>query len=142
MAVYSKAQMLTAYYERMAQSIADNGPCPKIKEFRFGNGYIDESVDPPELLPIPAGMSILPGEFFTGVPEVQSSGGRVIVKCQLPPGGVTSPKKYSLTTLHDADGTILAVMQDLPDWITPTDEHVTYGYLDFPHLSEDPPTVI
>lgn len=139
---YSKAQMLTAYYERQAQSVADNGPCPKIKEFRFGHGFIDES-DPnnPVLLPIPPDINTLPGEFFVGTPEVESSGGRVIVKCEMTAGSVTEPKRYSLTSLHDADGTMLAIMQDLPDWITPTDEHVAYGYLDFPHLSENPPTV-
>ncbi|MBE0507906.1 MAG: hypothetical protein IBX50_14540 [Marinospirillum sp.] len=142
MATYSAAKMLTAYYERTAQSVASNGNCPRIVEFRFGHGYVDETTDPPTLLPIPSDLNTVPGEFYTGIPEVESSGGRVIVKCTLPPGGVTVPHKYSITTLHDDDGTILAAMQDLPDWITPTDEHVAYGYLDYPHLSENPPAAI
>ena len=143
--VYSAAKMLTAYYERNAQSLAGNDvSCPKIATFKFGHDdtLIDESTTIPTLLPIPPSFDLLEGEFFTGTAEVSTSGGRVIVKCHLPAGSLAVPHKYSITTLHDTDGTMLAVMHGLPDWITPTDEHITYGYLDFPHLSDDPPTAI
>lgn len=143
--VYSAAKMLTAYYERNAQSLAGNGvSCPKIATFKFGHddSFVDESTPIPTLLPIPSSFNFLEGEFFSGEAEVQTSGGRVIVKCHLPAGIVAQPYKYSITTLHDTDGTMLAVMHDLPDWITPTDEHITYGYLDFPHIADDPPTAI
>lgn len=142
--VYSAAKMLTAYYEKNAQALVGNGGCPRVFSFKFGHdeSLIDESTPIPTLLPIPHDFDFLEGEFFSGEVEAQASGGRVIVKCKLDAGILAEPKKYSLTTLHDTDGTILAVMHDLPDWVTPTDEHTTYGYLDFPHISDDPPTAL
>lgn len=142
---YKRSTLLTKFYDRIAGALSGTEPCTRIAEFRFGYGFIDEAnpdpaTDLPALLPVPSDLAALPGEFFVGTPQMQKSDGRVLVRCHFPTGSVTEPKKYNLTGLYDQQGNLLAVMQDLPDWLTPSDEHTTYGYLDFPHLGETPPT--
>lgn len=142
---YKRSTLLTAFYDRIAGALSGTEPCVKIAEFRFGHGFVDEAtLDPetglPTLLPIPSDLSALPGEFFTGIPQMQKSDGRVLVRCHFPAGSVAQPHKFSLIGLYDEQGNLLCVMQDLPDWLTPSDEHTAYGYLDFPHLGETPPT--
>lgn len=139
---YKRATLLDAYYNRVAGSLAAQNACPQIVFFSFGHGYVDETVDPPALQAPPSDLAATPNEFFRAEAEVIAVDGRVLVKCFFPEGSVSEPKKYSLTTLHDMDGTPIAVMQDLPDWLTPSDEHTVYGYLDFPTLGPNAPTVI
>ena len=147
MSEFKNSTLLTAYYDRIASSLASLTSCPKLYKFKFGNGYIDESVDPPALLPVPTDPepTDIPDPFFEAVfaPEdVSYSDGRIILKCFMPVGSVAEPKKYSVTGIYDQDDNLLIVMQDLPDWLTPEDEHTAYCFIDFPNIGENPPTPI
>jgi hypothetical protein len=139
---YKRSTLLSKFYDRIAGTLAGTEPCVRIGQFRFGHGFVDESTSPrPTFQPIPGDLEAVPGEFFSGTPEMLKADGRVLVRCRLPKGSVTEPQKFSIIGLYDTEGNLLAVMQDLPDWITPDDSHTAYGYLDFPHLGENPPEV-
>lgn len=142
---YKRSSLLTKFYDRVAGAISGTEPCVKFAQFGFGHGFVDEAtLDPetglPTLLPIPPDLTALPGEFFTGVPQMQKADGRVLVRCYFPVDSVVQPQKFSLIGLYDEQGNLLCVMQNLPDWLTPSDEHTAFGYLDFPHVGENPPT--
>lgn len=137
---FKKSTLLNKFYDRVAGTLAGVEPCVRISEFRFGHGFVDESTTPPTFLPVDPELDTLPGVFHTGTPEMLKAEGRVLVRCKIPAGVLVEPQKFSLIGLYDSEGFLLAVMQDLPDWLTPADEHTAYAYLDFPHLGENPPT--
>ena len=138
--IYKVSTLLNKFYDRVAGTLAGTEPCVRIAEFRFGHGFVDEITEPPTFQAVDRELTTLPGVFFTGTPEMIKSDGRVLIRCKMPAGVLTESHKHSLTGLYDSEGYLIAVMQDLPDWMTPADEHTVYGYLDFPHLGENPPT--
>lgn len=142
---YQNATLLTALYERYAQSAARKQPGLQLFEARFGHGYIDEGKTPPMFQSVPADLSVVPNEFYSielTDEDLTCSDGRIIIRCRFPIGSVNEAKKFSMVGIYDQLGTLVAVMQDLPDWLTPTDEHTVYAYLDFPHLGETPPEAL
>lgn len=137
---FSRATILPKFYERLGQTIAGTGTPMVITSFKFGYGYIDETTNPPTFLQVPDTITAIPAAFYTGNTECLYDSGRVLVRCHMPAGGVATPKKMSMAGFFDGQGNLVAVLQNLPDWLTPTDDHTAYGYLDLPNLGANPPT--
>lgn len=137
---FSRATILPKFYDRIAGTIAGTETPMVITSFKFGHGYIDETTNPPTFLQVPDTITAIPAAFYTGTTECLAADGRVLVRCHMPVGGVSTPKKMSMAGFYDGQGNLIAVLQSLPDWLTPTDDHIAFGYLDFPNLGDNPPT--
>lgn len=142
MSDFSRATIYDRFYTRVAETIGNSTKERMlITTFKFGAStlYVDRTTTPPTLLPIPdtaAGVSW----FFTGQTECIVDQGRVLVRCRMPAGSLVTPQELICVGIFDTQNNLIAMLQSLPDWLTPTDEHVAYGYLDFPNLGANPPT--
>ncbi|MCV6588687.1 MAG: hypothetical protein OIF57_06620 [Marinobacterium sp.] len=147
-ATYQRATILPLFYEKIAASIGGKGPCPAIVAADFGHGFVKKPANDdelPVLESVPTNLEEIPKKFYRAELEEtdrQLSDGRLIIRCHVPSGSVDTPKQNSMIGLIDLEGDLVAVVQDFPDWITPSDEHTAYAYLDFPHIGENPPEAI
>jgi len=129
---WKRTAILPLFYWKMARSFCDLLPCPRIKKFKLGFGYVDESGTTPVFLPIPDDLADIPEAFFEGVPEAAASEGRALFSCVVPTGSVAAPTRCSMLGLYDQDGDLVAVGQFLPDWITPDESNIFRPLIDFP----------
>lgn len=136
--VWQQSKLLNKYYEKVGLAAAGKGHCPRFQEFRAGYGLVDES-DPaaPVLLPIPANITEIPGEFYRGTVEATYSEGTTLCKCEIPQGAVGSPVRHNIIGIHDQDGDLVAVCLTLPDWVTPVERYRAFPSLSFPYEHED-----
>lgn len=136
--VWQRARLLNRYYEKVGLAAASQGCCPHFTQFRAGFGLIEET-DPahPVLLPIPADMEEIPGEFHRGNIEVQYSNGTVLCTCQIPRGAVSEPVRHNLIGIYDQDDDLVAVCSTLPDWVTPEEIYRAYPAVTFPFESKE-----
>ncbi|CCO46642.1 conserved hypothetical protein [Vibrio nigripulchritudo SOn1] len=132
------AKLLPRFYEKNALSICGKASHFKITTFKFGHDpkYVNESKSPPELVAFDENENTISNIFYTGTldpnTDVVWSNGRVLFRCEMPKGGVSSPSKFSLTGLFDNDGDLVAVSVDLPDWVTPDESLDVHPYIQFP----------
>lgn len=94
----------------------------------------------PALSPFdPAGTDIK-NVFYEGTinpsEDVVWANGRLLFRCIMPENTLSEPKQYSQTGLYDADGDLVAVSIDLPDWVTPEEGINTHPYVNFPISGE------
>ncbi|GAB6035889.1 hypothetical protein JCM15519_04480 [Fundidesulfovibrio butyratiphilus] len=130
--VWKRTKTLPMLGYKMARSICDQIPCPKITKFRLGYGLVDESGDTPALQAIPDDLDTLPGVFFEGAPTPAASEGRALFVCPVPAGSVPVATKYSCIGLYDQDDDLVAVGLRLPTWITPDSDYTARPFIDFP----------
>ncbi|MFW1197768.1 hypothetical protein ACEWBU_23190 [Vibrio parahaemolyticus] len=136
------AELLPRFYEKNALSIAGLASQFKIVKFKFGHDplLVDDSQTPPALSPFdPAGTDIK-NVFYEGTinpsEDVVWANGRLLFRCIMPENTLSAPKQYSQTGLYDADGDLVAVSIDLPDWVTPEEGINTHPYVNFPISGE------
>jgi hypothetical protein len=130
--VWKRTKILPVLGFKMARSICDQIPCPKITRFRLGYGLVDESGETPVLQAIPDNLETLPGVFFEGVPASAASEGRALFTCAAPAGSVNMPTRYSCVGLYDQDDDLVAVGVRLPMYLTPDEDYTARPFIDFP----------
>lgn len=139
--VWQQAILLNRYYEKVGRAAADQGHCPRFREFRagFAPGLVDETaVDEatgrpkPTLLPIPPDLESIPNEFFRAAVEVGYSDGVTLCKCEIPQGGVAVPKEHNIIGIYDQDDDLVAACTTLTDWVTPSEVYRAFPAVTFP----------
>ncbi len=135
--VWKRAEIQTRLYGKMARSLTSLGACPRITSFRAGYGWIDESGETPELLPLPTNAEGIPGEIFSGSPEASLSDGRALFVCAIPEDAVATPRKCTVIGLFDHEGELAAVASFLPEWLTPGKRYENLIYITFPLAGEE-----
>lgn len=138
---WKSAKLFDRFYDGIGNDMI-GGERRYIAKFKFGYGYVDDSQEPPALLDVPDGLTEIPSVLFEGVPELSYSDGRILVRCHMPQGSLTEPKRYSMTGIYDNMGDLLAVTNDLPAWLVPSTRHTAYAYIDFPHVADDAPEIL
>jgi hypothetical protein len=133
--VFQISKLLNKYYEKVGRANTGENTCPVFTQFQAGYGYVNEAVpegEPPVILSVPADLEAVPGALYTGDVETEYSNGNVVVKCVVPPGAVSEPRKVNVYGVYDQDNDLVAISVTLPDWMTPTETHVAYPTLNFP----------
>lgn len=135
--VYQIATLLPRFYEKNAQSIGNLDGHFKITRYDFGHdpSLIDNSTTPPTPKPYLGSRNDTPNKFYTGTfqsGDVIYTNGRLLFKCRMAKGELSTSKEYSLTVLRDADGDAVAVSVDLPGWVTPAEAIETHPFINFP----------
>lgn len=136
--IWQQARLLNRYYEKVGMAAAGSGCCPRFTEFAAGYGLVDDA-DPanPKLLPIPASLEELPGEFYRGGIETQFADGVTLCKCEIPQAAVGAPVRHNLIGIYDQDSELVAVCQTLPDWVTPSEIYRAFPAVTFPIEKEE-----
>ena len=136
---WQKANLLPRYYSKSAKSIGNLAGHFRIMTFEFGHdpSLINTSTNPPTLSSYDSGRNDTPNKFYTGAfasgdVVYNESDGRLLFKCRMPENTLTEPKEHSLTVLRDADGDVVAVSVDLPDWVAPDEGVETHPFINFP----------
>lgn len=131
------AELLPRFYEKNALAIAGKSPQLLIKSFKFSHdeSLVDRGFNPPKLSRFPPSKNTVENVFYAGNFDDENiiySEGRLMFRCIMPENTITDPAQYSVTTLHDQDGDIIAASVDLPDWVTPNEGVNTHPYINFP----------
>lgn len=131
------AELLPRFYEKNALSIGGKAPQLLVSSFKFSHdeSLIDRSTNPPTLKRFPPSKNTVENAFYEGTfssDDIIYSDGRLMFRSLMSENTLSAPKEYSLTTLHDQDGDIVAVSVDLPDWVTPSEGINTHPYINFP----------
>lgn len=129
---WKRTTILPRLYWKLARAFCDQLPCPRIRAFRLGYGYIDDSGATPQIQTIPDDLADIPAVFFAGTPESAASDGRALFSCVVPEGAVAVPTRCSMLGLYDQDDELVAVAQFLPAWINPDEANTYRPFIDFP----------
>lgn len=128
------ASLMDRYYDLSGLSSIGQqvGSKFEIASFKFGYGFVDESGPVPILLPIPSDTASIGGVFFTGVPQMSYSNGRLLLRCEMPKGSIATgqTKHSSVCGIFDKDDNLLAATVTQPSWLTEDDLHVIEAYID------------
>lgn len=136
---WKTGKVFPRFYDKIGLSILGKRDAPRIKTFKMGYGFVDTGLTPPGLLALPDTENDIPDVFFSDSPVMEYGDRRILVACRLPQGALAESKHYNLTGLFDDEGDLVAVTQDLPVWISPSDRYTVYTYIDFPNVGDNPP---
>ncbi|MCD9516410.1 MULTISPECIES: hypothetical protein [Photobacterium] len=131
------AELLPRFYKKNALSIGGKAPQLIVSSFKFSHdeSLISRATNPPTLKRFPPNKNTVENVFYENKfnsDDIIYSEGRLMFRCIMAENTLSSPREYSLTTLHDQDGDIVAVSVDLPDWVTPGEGVNTHPYINFP----------
>lgn len=130
--VFKLAEIQDRLYTRIAESLADQGPCPRISKFIAGYGFVDETTDPPTLHSLPADADAVPNPIYEGTPTRSVSDGRMLSLCAIPGDAVSVPTKCTCIGLFDETDALVALASFLPEWLVPGKTYENLVYITFP----------
>lgn len=151
---YLIAQTLTACVDGVGPSMGGLAGHYTIKKFHLGHepALLDVPNKTVQAMPLnrsktdPEFVGDLSqgyGKFYTGnlsLADFVWSGGKLLIKCILPPDVLAEPYTYSTLYLEDSNGNLSHGMVKLPDTVLPEAGADTFIYIEFPiNTTANPP---